>query len=276
MTTTNDATQWGAPVRYLTDDRDVASRHELVIQRGGNGDWYVSVIPAGQRMATPHVRLSTSGGAASACPGLTVAISNAYRAMRDASPRSGPREGGEPTMTTTKHIANEHGDCVAWCPACRVERAAPSPCSGPREGGETMADVIAQLRAEGYTVLTPEDRESAPPARAAGMSADVTHFAKALEAVEDAANEAIAGSTSDRIRLAAIVGTIVRRAFARRSPPSPATTTLLDEIEAAIKLASELGSDAFDAVEGRGLYHMRLAIKAALSSPSPATTGAEP
>ena len=31
---------WGAPVRYLTDDRDEGFPHELVIQQGGNGDWY--------------------------------------------------------------------------------------------------------------------------------------------------------------------------------------------------------------------------------------------
>jgi hypothetical protein len=30
-------------VRYLTDDRDEKRRNELVIQIGGNGDWYVSV-----------------------------------------------------------------------------------------------------------------------------------------------------------------------------------------------------------------------------------------
>jgi hypothetical protein len=83
-------TAWGDPVRYTTDDRDREERLDLVIQQGGNGDWYVSVVPEGHA-AIRGVRLSTSGGASFAVPGLTGAIADAYRAMRGESPR-------EPTL----------------------------------------------------------------------------------------------------------------------------------------------------------------------------------
>jgi len=35
-------------VRYFTDDRDGRKRNELVITIGGNGDWYVAVVPEGE------------------------------------------------------------------------------------------------------------------------------------------------------------------------------------------------------------------------------------
>lgn len=71
---------------YLTDDRDLPDEEQraLVIFSGGNGDWYVQVAPRHGR-TTEGVRLCTSGGASSACPGLTVAIADAYRAMVAAS-----------------------------------------------------------------------------------------------------------------------------------------------------------------------------------------------
>ena len=69
------------PVRYLTDDRDLRDRNELVIMQGDNGDWYVSVVPEGEGCIGKGVRLCTSGGASSRCPGLTVAIAQAYRAI---------------------------------------------------------------------------------------------------------------------------------------------------------------------------------------------------
>lgn len=68
-------------VRYLTDDRDGRRRNELVIMQGGNGDWYVSVVPEGTGTLGKAVRICTSGGAASAAPGLGVAIADAYRAI---------------------------------------------------------------------------------------------------------------------------------------------------------------------------------------------------
>lgn len=66
--------------RYLTDDRDHHKKYELVISHGGNGDWYVSVVPEGE-VAWNSVRICTSGGAASAAPGLGVAISQAFQAL---------------------------------------------------------------------------------------------------------------------------------------------------------------------------------------------------
>lgn len=67
--------------RYLTDDRDEKHRNELIIFQGGNGDWYVGVGEEGTWPMRNFVRLCTSGGASSACPGLTRAIAAAYRAM---------------------------------------------------------------------------------------------------------------------------------------------------------------------------------------------------
>lgn len=71
---------------YLTDDRDLPPEDQksLVIFQGGNGDWYVQVGNKDGR-AIEGVRLCTSGGASTACPGLTVAIAAAYRAMEAAS-----------------------------------------------------------------------------------------------------------------------------------------------------------------------------------------------
>jgi hypothetical protein len=78
--------EWGAPRTYVCDDsRGVDAGtgdevYQLSISQGGNDDWYVSVLPEGHRIG-PTVRLRTSGGASTICPGLTVAIADAYRAM---------------------------------------------------------------------------------------------------------------------------------------------------------------------------------------------------
>jgi hypothetical protein len=70
---------------YITDDRDhpVEDQRALVIFPGGNGDWYVQVAPAHGR-TTEGVRICTSGGAATNCPGLGIAVAEAYRAMQAA------------------------------------------------------------------------------------------------------------------------------------------------------------------------------------------------
>ena len=70
---------------YPTDDRDLPleDQRALVIFPGGNGDWYVQVTPHHGR-GMEGVRLCTSGGASSACPGLTNAIAEAYRCMKAA------------------------------------------------------------------------------------------------------------------------------------------------------------------------------------------------
>jgi hypothetical protein len=78
--------------RYLTDDRDETRRNELVILPGGNGDWYVSVVPEGQGTIGRAVRISTSGGAQFAAPGLGVAIAQAYHAIRKQRPERSPNE----------------------------------------------------------------------------------------------------------------------------------------------------------------------------------------
>lgn len=71
--------------QYLTDDRDLPEDQlrTLVIFPGGNGDWYVQVAPKNGR-TSEGVRLATSGGASTNCPGLTIAIADAYRAMQRA------------------------------------------------------------------------------------------------------------------------------------------------------------------------------------------------
>ena len=68
---------------YLTDDRDLPEDElrALVIFPGGNGDWYVQVTPAHGR-SMEGVRICTSGGAATRCPGLPLALAAAYRALR--------------------------------------------------------------------------------------------------------------------------------------------------------------------------------------------------
>lgn len=71
------------PVRWLTDDRDgpAGERAELTIFQGENGDWYVGVSAEGSWPMLTTVRICTSGGAASECPGLVDAIWRAYTAL---------------------------------------------------------------------------------------------------------------------------------------------------------------------------------------------------
>jgi|GEM_PF-1881031 len=80
---------------YVTDDRDRPDEdlRSLVIFNGGNGDWYVQVAPK-NGMTTEGVRICTSGGASTECPGLGVAIADAYRAMAAAAAvkNGAPRE----------------------------------------------------------------------------------------------------------------------------------------------------------------------------------------
>jgi len=71
-------------VRYLTDDRDLEDRNELVIGFGGNGDWYVAVVPEGEGTIGRGVRICTSGGASAVAPGLGRAIAQAFRALVEA------------------------------------------------------------------------------------------------------------------------------------------------------------------------------------------------
>lgn len=86
---------------YVTDDRDrpLEEQRSLVIFPGGNGDWYVQVAPHHGR-TTEGVRLCTSGGASTQCPGLTTGIAMAYRAMRAA-------QTGEPAMPSYYELEQE-------------------------------------------------------------------------------------------------------------------------------------------------------------------------
>ena len=83
---------------YLTDDRDIPEEEQraLVIFQGENGDLYVQVTHKNGR-STEGVRICTSGGAATHCPGLPVAIADAYRCIRAAArgERAAPRESRE-------------------------------------------------------------------------------------------------------------------------------------------------------------------------------------
>lgn len=89
---------------YLTDDRDLPEEdlRTLVIFPGGNGDWYVQVAPA-HGMTTEGVRICTSGGASTQCPGLGVAIAEAYRAMKAA--QSGERRTVRSRMDLEEELA---------------------------------------------------------------------------------------------------------------------------------------------------------------------------
>jgi hypothetical protein len=68
-------------VRYLSDDRDVKRKYELVILRGGNGDLYVATVPEGEGTVGRAVRICTSGGASTAVPGLGIALNQAFEAL---------------------------------------------------------------------------------------------------------------------------------------------------------------------------------------------------
>ena len=67
--------------RYLTDDRDVRDRKELIIGWSANGDYYISIAPEGQATAGKAVRICTSGGASSRNPKLVRAVSDMFQAL---------------------------------------------------------------------------------------------------------------------------------------------------------------------------------------------------
>lgn len=124
--------QWGERVRYLTDDRDERHRHELMLELGGNGDWYLSVLPEGHRIG-PAVRLSTSGGA-DRVPELTWAVARLYRALYLAAggENAPPLEEPEPLPPLAGPgecvcpggvggLSCEHCGLCRACEACRCE-----------------------------------------------------------------------------------------------------------------------------------------------------------
>jgi hypothetical protein len=83
-------------VRFLTDDRDFKRRNELVIQIGGNGDWYIATVPEGEKTVGRGVRICTSGGASTSVPGLTIAVADMFRSLERAAPDSATGSPGKP------------------------------------------------------------------------------------------------------------------------------------------------------------------------------------
>lgn len=77
---------WGPDTILDSEARypGIEPKNDLVIMPGSNGDWYVAVVPNGQGCIGKAIRLETSGGASTKCPGLTTAIADAYRAMKKA------------------------------------------------------------------------------------------------------------------------------------------------------------------------------------------------
>lgn len=73
-------------VRYLTDDRDEEPGNELVISIGNDGDYYISVVPKGEKTLGRSVRLCGfhGGGASDKVPGLVPAILKAFEAIASA------------------------------------------------------------------------------------------------------------------------------------------------------------------------------------------------
>lgn len=68
------------PVVFESDDTETGKVMRIFM--AGNGDWYVSIGPKEERLHENCVRIRTSGGASFRCPGLSVAIANAYDAIR--------------------------------------------------------------------------------------------------------------------------------------------------------------------------------------------------
>ncbi len=76
--------RWGDQLRYLTDDRDQPNRTEMVIpSRAATATGTIGSVPEGENFYGRLVRVTTSG---SHVPGLAVAISDAYRALRGEPP----------------------------------------------------------------------------------------------------------------------------------------------------------------------------------------------
>jgi len=68
------------PATLLSDDADQDPHYALTVCQGNNGDYYLSVMPAGDRLG-PSVRVSTSGGASCKYPGVTEACRLLWEAI---------------------------------------------------------------------------------------------------------------------------------------------------------------------------------------------------
>ena len=109
-------------VRYLTDDRDERRRNELVINFGGNGDWYVAVVPEGEGAIGRSVRICTSGGASSKAPGLGVAIADAFRALVRVLEQEAEQEAQNPKCDISgRCVAPKGASGITSCKFCGKE-----------------------------------------------------------------------------------------------------------------------------------------------------------
>lgn len=66
------------PREYLSDDRDL-EENRLIIDQGGNGDWYVKIVRPGERVGVA-VRVTTSGARRGA-EHVARAVFGLYKAM---------------------------------------------------------------------------------------------------------------------------------------------------------------------------------------------------
>lgn len=146
--------------RYTTDDIDIDPHAlELVISVGGNGDYYVAVVPQGQ---TPMhgVRIVTSG---TRVHGLAPAISSAYRAILDAGARAvlakPPLNGDAKKCPCPCHdLGVPPHDCAGCCYAPWAKwgagRASAAPLALPTGKvvtEESIAQVCARIAADHRT-----------------------------------------------------------------------------------------------------------------------------
>jgi hypothetical protein len=76
--------EWGEPLGYVTDDRDLALDRLTVlwVSHGPNGDYYVTTTRLHERPMF-GVRLCTSGGASSRNPELVTSAADMYRDLHN-------------------------------------------------------------------------------------------------------------------------------------------------------------------------------------------------
>jgi hypothetical protein len=66
---------------YLTDDRDLDQRTELVVRYSPSGDYYIGSRLEGDRILFNGVRICTRGGASSSNPKLVKAVQDLFQAL---------------------------------------------------------------------------------------------------------------------------------------------------------------------------------------------------
>jgi hypothetical protein len=122
---------------YLTDDCDQCDM-EMRLSSGGNGDWYLSILPQGDLFTRQCVRITTSG---SRYPGAAAAIAMLYRAMTTGSDRH------RSTVTTKRVAATDcpHGPRCVECLSDAVD-----PVAAADKEAESIrvrvADAVARSR----------------------------------------------------------------------------------------------------------------------------------